>query len=363
MINRYNPDTLLSFEMEPDLSMLSKRGFLFLLTLFAMGLSLLGLPGCSMGFTNLHPGENSVLYNRLFEDVINTYDEPHWLWVRGTISGDLNGNGIVEEEVILATIQQGTTRDPGPIEKAFLVICEVDPDGNRKAIARTLLFDSNPIPGSPKPVNDLGMVTEAPFTRARAQMVQDKVTLKETVLVYFWSDPTPSSVWYVGFALNEDGSLFKNFETTMYQATPGFLTANLDRSIEASPFGYQLLFSVSAIPPEIFAKLGAPHEAPLWGHVYARGTDGVYRQADERFGEHYRRLENSWNQLYLKAVLNNLPSDELAWFEYHMGIMNHYSGESDMAKRFLQKAEKNARDDMLVRAVGEAVKTVGTGER
>lgn len=334
--------------------MFPKRFLMSTLFALAAGCATLWLSGCSMGFTNLHPGENSAYYNQLFEDVITTYDEPYWLWIRGTISGDLNGNGVVEEEVVIATIQQGTPRNPGPIEKAFLVVCETQPGGERKAIARTLLFDSSPVADAPKPVNDLGVIVNKPFTRTRAQMVQDKVTLKETVVVYFWSDPTPSSVWYVGFELKEDGSLAKNLETVMYQGTPGFLTANLDRSIDASRFGYQLLFGVSAIPPEVFAKLGAPHEAPMWGHVYARNADDRYQQADERFGSHYRQLENSWNQLYLKAAMNELPADELAWFEYHMGIMNHYTGNNDMAVRFLKKARANAKDDTLIQALDKA---------
>lgn len=314
--------------------------------------------GCTMGFTNLHPGENSGLYASLFEDILNTYDEPHWLWVRGTISGDLNGNGVVDEEVVLATIQKGDARNPGPIEVAFLVACRVEEDGKRTAIARTLLFDKSPIAGAPMPVNDLGIVDERSFTRCRAQMVQDKATLTETVVAYFWSESRPCSVWYVGFALN-DGRWEKNLESVMWQTTPGFLTANLDRSIDASPFGYQLLFSVSAIPEQISAKLGPPHEAPLWGHVFARNSAGYYGQADERFADNYRQLEGPWNQTYLKAVINGLPPEELAWYEYHLGILNHYTGHPEMACGFLKKARRHAADPVLQKAVAAAVERIG----
>lgn len=311
--------------------------------------------GCSMGYTNLHPGENSALYQTLFQDVISRFDEPHWLWVRGSISGDLNGNGVVDEEVIIATIQKGDDKNPGPIECAFLVACTVDKDGKRTALARTLLFDASPIPAAPKPENDLGVVTDAPFTRCRAQMVQDKVTLTETVIVYFWNDQTPTSVWYVGYALDEETGWEKNMETVMYQSVPGFLSANLDRSIEASPYGYQLVFGVSAIPDEIFLKIGPLHENPLWGHVYARNAQGYYEQADERFGDNYRQLEAPWNQLYLKAVIKGLPPEELAWFEYHLGVLNHYTGNREMADGFLQKARKHAKDPRLIQATDKAL--------
>lgn len=346
--------------MEPDLTTIRLRRLYA--ALMALALIPFCLSGCSMGFTNLHPGENSALYHPLFEDLLTTYDEPHWLWVRGTIAGDLNGNGIVEEEIAIATIQKGDTRKPGPIEAALLVVCEVMPDGQRKAIARTLLFDSDPRPASPKPENDLGALTDAPFTRARAQMVQDKVSLKESVVVYFWSDPTPSSVWYVGFGL-EDGKLVKNMEMTLYQTTPGSLTANLDRSIDASALGYQLLFSVAAIPDDVMRKLGPAHEAPLWGHVYARDEEGEYEQADERFGGHYTQLEPAWNQLYLRARLTEMPADELAWFEYHMALLNHYTKNSDMAVIFINTAAKNAKDPILVQAVKKAKAVIDNPDR
>lgn len=320
----------------------------------AAALALVALVGgCSLGFTSLHPGENSGLYQHLFDDVISNYDEPYWLWIRGTITGDLNGNGIVDEEIVLATIQKGDAKRPGPIEMAFLVACTVAPDGKRTAVARQLLFDSSPIPRAPKPENDLGIVVDRPFTRCRAQMIQDKVTLTETVVVYFWSDPMPSSVWYAGFAL-KDGKLVKNLESVMWQNTPGFLAVNLDRAIEASPFGYQLAFSVAAIPEDVIRKIATPHEAPLWGHVFARNKDGVYEQADARFGERYEKIAAGWNQMYLKASLKGLPPEDMAWFEYHMGILNHYMGDHEMSQAFLKKAAEHAKDPALVRGIGKA---------
>lgn len=328
-----------------------------IVALLALCLSAVCITGCSMGFTALHPGENSGLYNHLFEDVITRFDDPYWLWVRGSISGDMNGNGTIEEEIIVATIQKGTEKNPGPIELAFLVVCEVMPDGERRAIARTRLFDGNPIPGAPRPVNDLGQVNNAPFTKVRAQMVQDKATLMEQVVVYFWADPLPSSVWYAGYRL-EEGRLVRNLEALMYQNTPGFLTSNLDPAVEATPYGYQLLFAVAAIPEPLLRKLGSPREAPLWGHVYARDEDGTYQQADRRFGKDYSRVESGWNQLYLKALLTELPADELAWFEYHMGLMNYYTGDAELAERFLRKAAANAKDDVLIKALESALEYI-----
>lgn len=315
--------------------------------------AVLALAGCSLGYTQLKPGENSALYQHLFADVISNYDEPYWLWIRGTISGDLNGNGVVEEEVILATIQKGDSRRPGPIEVALVVVCEVGADGKRTAVARQLLFDRSPIPDAPRPVNDLGIVTNDPLTRCRIQMVADKVTLNESFVVYFWGDANPTSAWYAGFSL-VDGRLAKNLETVIRQTTPGFLTANLDRSVEASPFGYQLVFGVAAIPDDVFRKIGQPHESPLWGHVYARNAQGIYEQADGRFGDNYRQLEGAWNQNYLKAVIKGLPMEDLAWFEYHLGILNHYTGNPDMALGFLSKARQYAADPVLKAAVERA---------
>ncbi len=318
-------------------------------------LALLPLPGCSIGYTNLRPGENSGLYKHLFDDVISRYDQPYWLWVRGSITGDLNGDGVVDEEVIIATIQQGDANNPGPIEIAFLAACKVAKDGNRTAIARQLLFDRDPIPRSPRPINDIGIVKDAPFTRCRAQMIADKVSLTETVVVYFWNDPLPTSVWYIGFAL-ENGRLVKNLESLIWQTVPGILVANLDRSIEGSPLGYQLAFQVAAIPPELWKKIGQPSEMPLFGHVYARNSQGYYVQADSdaRYRDNYHKLEAAWNQAYLKAALNGLPPEEMAWFEYHMGLLNYYTENYDMSRALLIKARRFAKDPSLLRAIDEA---------
>ncbi len=329
-----------------------------------LGLSLAGclfLAGCSLGYTNLRPGENSALYAPMFSDVINRYDEPRWLWVRGSISGDFDGDGKVGHEAVVATIQAGSPKSPGPIETAFLVLCEIGEDGSRTAVARTVLFEGDPIAKAPRAENDLIRVVPVPLTKARAQTVQDKVTLKESVVVYFWGDRLPGGVWYGGYSL-EDGRLVKNLETVLWQATPGFMTANLDKSIEGSHLGYQILFSIAAIPGEVSEKLGNVRDAPLWGHVFARGKDGVYRQADARFGEHYREIENIWNQSYLRAVLRELPADELAWFEYYMGIMNHYTRNDDMSARFLRKAAEGAKNPALVEAVRTAIEKIAPGE-
>ncbi len=310
--------------------------------------------GCSLGFTNMHPGENSALYQHLFDDAISAYDEPHWLWTRGVIGGDLDGDGAISEEIVLATIQKGDARRPGPIEAAFLVACDVSPDGRRTAIARQLLFDSPPIASAPKPANDVNLAVDAPFTRCRAQMVQDKATFRETVVVYFWGDSSPGPVWYAGYGL-EDGKWVKNLETALWQRSPGFLTTNLDRSIEATPLGYQLVFGVAAVPDDVIGKITSSGDAPLWGHVYARNREGLYEQADERFGEQYRKIQGEWNQMYLKASLEGLPPEDMAWFEYHLGMLNRYVGERDLARAFLRKAAANAKDPALVRGVGDAL--------
>ncbi len=312
------------------------------------------MAGCSIGYTNLKPGENAALYARLFHDVISTYDEPHWLWVRGSIPLDYNGDGKVEEEAVIATIQQGTKRRPGPIEAAYLVICKVAPDGERTTIARTLLFEENPVPNAPHPGNDLGIVNVEPLTRVRAQVVEDKASFKETVVVYFSGDAMPSSNWYAGFT-RQNGQLTKIFETAIWQGAPGILAANLDTSPEATPYGYQLVLGVAALPQRIIQKLEATRDTPLWGHVYARDADGLYRQADARFGNHYRELENSWNQLYLKALFHNLPAADLAWFEYHIGLLNHYTGNDDMAARLLEKAANGAEDKRLRDGINNAL--------
>lgn len=317
---------------------------------FCLGLAAFAAGGCSLGYVHLDPGENSGLYAHLFADVITNFDEPHWLWVRGTINADFDGDGKVEEEAVIATIQSGTPKRPGPVEAAFLVICRKTDAGERVAMARTLLFDHNPIHGDVVAFNDIGMMNDVPLTRVKAQMVQDKLELGESIVVYFWGDESPTSVWYAGYHLDE-GELKKNLETVMWQTSPGFLVANLDKRLEARGEGYQLLFPVASIPPEILSKVTKTNEILLWGHVLARDKDGFYRQNDQRFGEHYRRLEGNWNQMYLRAAITDMEPADLAWFEYHLALLNHYTDNPDLAERFLAKAKKYAADPRLLAAI------------
>lgn len=326
------------------------------LTLLAMPVFLwavFAFPGCA-NYTQLKPGENSAFYTSLFHDVISSYDEPHWLWIRGTAPLDFNGDGKTLEEAVIATIQAGTEKRPGPIESAFLLICSVNPDGERTTLARTLLFDTNPLKSAPRAENDLGMFREVPLTRVRAQVVSDKTTFKETVVVYFWGDEQPGSVWYAGFC-QQDDRLAKIMETVVWQNSPGILVTNLDRRIETSGYGYQLVTSISTIPPEIMRKIDPGRSAPLWAHVFARDDQGIYRQADARYAVHYRQLKASWNQIYLKAVMHELSNAELAWFEYHLGLLNYYLGDLDLASRFLNKASENAEEDILREGTAKAL--------
>lgn len=313
----------------------------------------IAVSGCSLGYVSLHPGENSGLYTQMFADVISHFDEPHWLWVRGSVTADIDGDGKVEEEAVIATIQKGDLQKPGPIEAAFLVVCKKTPGGERVAMARTMLFDRHPFEKELMTVNDIGMLDDIPLTKAKAQVVQSKMALGESIVVYFWGDDSPTSVWYAGYHF-DDGELRNILETVVWQTNPGFAVANLDKRLEARDDGYQLLFPVAAIPPGILAKVAASNEMPVWGHVFATDKDGVYRQADERFGNDYHRLEGDWNQAYLKAVVMGMPSEELAWFEYHLALLNRYTGNQEMAERFLAKAAKYAADPRLAKAVADA---------
>lgn len=330
-------------------------GALFLTGALAAALA---LPGCSLGFRNLHPGEEGRIYDPLFSDIINRFDSPEWLWVRGVISGDFDADGDVAEEAVVATIQKGNERAPGGIDSAYLAICRLEPNGGRTAIARAPLFDGNPVPRAARPDKDAGGFKVEPLRSARAQVVQNKSGVGDSVMVFAWGESSPTSVWYALYRLR-DGMLEKIFETALWQDQPGFATENLDKRAGSASPGYQMVFPVSGLPLEVVEKLGGWREAPVWGHVYGMDENGVYRQADELFGENYARIENQWNQSYLKAILYNFENAELAWFEYHLGMLNHYAGKRDIAARLFDKAGANAADAALLAAIAKARDILG----
>lgn len=309
--------------------------------------------GCSLGYRNMHPYEDSAIYSPLFEDVITRFDAPEWLWTRGTISGDFDSSGEVEEEAVIATIQTGEHHNPNPIIAAYLVVCRVEANGSRTAIARTKLFDSDPFATATGIKNNVYSAQSAPIRFARAQAVPDKGKLGDFICVYFWSDGKPNNVWHAGYRLR-DGMLEKVYDLAISQYSPSLTYANLDKRPKPVD-GFQLVFPAAALPLEISSKLDSEVETPLWGHVFLQDEKGYYRQDDMIFGSNYSKVENSWNQAYLKALITDsiTPSD-LAWFEYHLGMMYIFIGKKEMAKGFIEKADKNSRDESLSKAIARA---------
>ena len=325
-----------------------------LTVVFCATLALAG--GCSLGYRNMHPDEDSAIYSPLFNDIITRFDEPQWLWTRGTIGGDFDSDKKAEEEAVIATIQSGDKRNPNPIEKAYLVISKIDQDKNRTAIARTLIFDSGAIPRSQPAVNNAHLSEASPMTHVRAQLVPDKQGLGDSIIVYLWGDEQPANVWFRGFKL-ENSNLVQVLDMTMCQTTPGFALANLQIGTGPKAKNFQLIFPSAALPDNVISKMEDDFKPPLWGNVFALDADGIYRQADEQFGEHYVRIENEWNQAYLNALLvHNLDAADLAWFEFHLGLLNHFTGKDTIAKSFLDKAKKNADNIRLSTAITEALR-------
>ncbi len=314
---------------------------------------LAALAGCSLGYRNMHPYEESAIYSPLFEDIITRFDAPEWLWTRGTVSGDFDSSGEVNEEAVIATIQTGERHNSNPILAAYLVVARVEENGTRTAIARTKLFDSDPFATATGIDNNVYNAKSAPLRFARAQAIPDKSRLGDFICVYFWSDGKPNNVWHAGYRLR-NGMLEKVYDLAIAQFSPGMTYANLDKRPKPVD-GFQLIFPSAALPPEVSSKLDSEVEVPLWGHVFLQDDKGYYHQDDHIFGSNYTKIENTWNQAYLKALTTDafLPSD-LAWFEYHLGMINIFIGKPEMAKGFLEKADKNSRDESLSKAIANA---------
>ncbi len=311
--------------------------------------------GCTLGFRNMHPDEESGIYTSLFEDIITNFDTPEWLWTRGTIVGDFDADGKAEEEAVIATIQAGDHRNPGPILEAYLVVCKIQPDGRRVAIARTKLFELNPIPDAERIRNNANTPEVEPMRYVRAQIFGDKLRLGDSIVVYFWGDARPSNVWLGGYKLI-NGELVKTLDAATKQRTPGLTNANLDKRVGSEATGFQLIIPSASIPDEIADKMGDDFNFPMWGHVFVKDKNDRYHQADVEFGEHYNRIENAWNQAYIQATMvKHLDAADPAWFEYHLGMLNHFLNKEDLAKSFLAKAEAGATDAQLIAAVKEAI--------
>ena len=178
--------------------------------------SCLALGGCSVGFIKTSPDEGENIYGAFFEEVSGSLDRGKWLWVRGAIAGDFDGDGKVGEEAAIATVQGGGIRSPEPVEAAYLAWLALDEDGGRRPLCLTEIFLRNPLSESPRPENGLDRVEETRFTQVRAQIIRDKLGFKEEVVVYFWGDRLPGSVWYAGYGLDDENRPRRILETALY---------------------------------------------------------------------------------------------------------------------------------------------------
>lgn len=323
-------------------------------SLIALALLSALVAGCSLGYRNLHPGEDSAIYAPLFDDIITRHDSPEWLWTRGTIAGDFDADSKVDEEAVIATIQAGDRDKPGRILEAFLVVCKINADGSRTAIARTKLFDQNPIATAVKVENGVFVPSPQPLTNARAQIVTSRTQFGDTIIVFFWGDDYPANTWYAAYII-QDGMLVKTLDIALAQFNHGVIQTNFERSVLSDVNDYQLAVSEAALPESITRKLGESFTPPLWGHIFAKDVNGFYRQCDAVYGDQYSRTQDSWSQAYLQAMMiGELNSSELAWFEYYLGMIHHFMGKNDMSGKYLDKAAKGATDPRLVAAVEKA---------
>lgn len=310
-------------------------------------LLLFSLAGCTSGFKNLLPHEKSTIYNPLFYDLTHRFDSPEWLWVRGSFTGNFDGDSTSEKEAVIATLQAGDELNPGPIKTAYLVVSKITGPEERFPLARIKLFSDNPLAHPNKVEGSVFQPEMSELYQVSAQTIRRKLSRQEDIAVFFFDNAHPANVWLTVYQLTPAG-LVKKLDISLRQDSPGLLPLSLSKWPEGIDNEFQLVIPSASLPDSLVKRLGKDFVRPLWGHVFDYDrSSGLYYQADGRYGEYYVNIANAWNQAYLTALLQgDIDNSDLAWFEYHLALLNHRLGRDATARKFLDKASQGAKDEL-----------------
>lgn len=323
----------------------------------AMGLAL-GSAGCLVLTFQKFKADAVTPYDGFFDDLATPLDHPQWVWVRGVVTGDFDGDSQAKEEAIVATIQSGDKRTPGPVEKAYLLFCAVDNDDKRTVMSRHLIFDKSPIAEADRPDWVLTPdFSEVPIFNISAQAVADRVKVADTVVIIAWGERLPGPIWYGGYSLH-DGEFHQELDIAAWQAAPGLMVRNIDRRGVAENRGRQLVVRQDVLPPVLATALGDKSATPLWGNIYTRDENGIFYQADDTFGSEYSLVQAEWLRTYEKAKLLNVPPEDLAIIEFYVGLLHSHIRDISLAEGFLRLAADHAgtSNDKLSAAIDSALK-------
>jgi hypothetical protein len=327
-------------------------------------LNMLLAQGCvSWGYQKYKPNENNE-YDAMLDGLVSPFAaEKKWIWSRGKVFGDLDGDGK-DEETVVATIQGGTPDVPEPITRAFLLICNRDANGKLSLRYRVNLFDAGKsLEKAPTPVGLAFPPEVLPMKDCSLQIVDSDASDRSLLLASFSSAEKDgcASAWHTAYRLDKqqgDAALKCVFSLLCWQKDAAVATMDIDKDgID------EFIIEQSVVPA---ASILGTHETefPKWISVYKVGSDGVYVQADEEFRRMYRPVMLDWYKQYVSLLHAEAKNPAQSLYEYYLGRMHFYLGEFHIAERFATKSLENSSDvritavatDLLQKAKG-AMKT------
>ncbi len=313
--------------------------------------------GCSyLGYQEFRPREIGQ-YDRMLVDPAAATISDGWLWTRGKVEGDLDGDRK-DEEVILATIQGGTVDKPKPFTKAILLIRGLDANNTYKVLLRRNIFLAvNSMDQAALPRHLHLPLPGTSMRRCSAKIVDIDNSGRGIILVSLWGNMPDRRIcaWHAGYRFRTgDGganSLQRVFLSLAIQQDPEIEITDLDQDGVN-----ELVLRQSPLPQNSDMNANGI-ETPDWLSVFARNGKGEFKQQNAAHAAAYDdNLLLGWYQNYFISCLGGASNAETAVFEYYIGEIYRYRKNFALAKTFLARAAKNTTSPRLRNLVKDSLR-------
>jgi len=304
-------------------------------------LFLLCLSGCvNWGYQQFQRDELN-LYDDMLADFIKPYSGRTWFWVRGRVGGNLDGDES-DEEVVLASIHEGTKSNSNPILQLVVLVTERDRKGNPILLRRMVVFDAT------KTLSEAAIPEgvhldrqDKPMLSASAKIVDCAGDGYGLLLITLHSRTEGGRLlaYHAGFVLpDDDGPLKKVFQTLCVQRDAVLTTLDLNKDgVDEILVDQQVLTAKQA--PE-----GGELDPPYWRSVFSRSPEGHWKQSDSTHRRAYELLLLPWYTHYIQAIHTGSSRETLAHYEYYLGRCHLMLNQRQQAQMLLSKSVKEGRD-------------------
>lgn len=325
----------------------------FYLWLVVSGVGIGLTAGCiSLGYISFRPQEVAI-----YDEFLEPVKEPLWTWVRGKVSGDLDGDGQ-SEEAVLATVHDGSRSSPGPFRSVTLLICRREKKEKIELKFRREIYREGAKTSDRLPAEVLLDPTPSPMHHCSASIVEGENKKAGLLVISLWGEAEKGRcwTWHGAFRLTPE-NLENVFSTYAIQTEPTLEILDLDR--DGTP---EIVVPSSVFPPLASSPTAPPFSnelSPLlWKSVFVLGPERRYLQDNRKHPKLYDDLTLAWQEHYAYQILLRQPPEILAEYEYYLGLLHSYRKRPGLSRLYLEKVISGTPSARLRKCAEDALKTI-----